>query len=444
MTINRDDDNEKESLPSFHLKESYPDATSIFRVSLPPVEEVRDNALIVLDTNVLLVPYTINPKSLDEIKRTYIRLIDEKRLFVPAQVAREFAKNRAGKIGELFQQFSRKRNRLDTLQAGRYPLLESLAEYNDLINIEKEIDEKIKEYRKTIGSVLNHIRGWRWNDSVSVMYRELFIAEVIIDNALTENELEADLGRRLANRIPPGFKDSSKDDNGIGDLIIWQTILSLGKERKRNVVFVSGEEKTDWWHRSENEALYPRFELVDEYSRISEGKSFHIVKFSQLLDLFGAEEQLVEEVRKKEIVQPATGSREDFLWRVARAEQATEEWLVRRFSPITITKNEREFPDFKLELSSGKRLGVEIKTIRQPHNVPLMHRDVAYRAYYEMNENRFDDFVLVFVAGAEDIAKESTRYLERRRRLPLPAIGLVVGYLDSDNNFIATDEDLNY
>ena len=79
---------EEDLLPPFHLAEAYPDASSIFSVSLPSVEEIRDEALIVLDTNVLLIPYTINPKSLDDIKRTYARLIGEERLFVPAQVAR--------------------------------------------------------------------------------------------------------------------------------------------------------------------------------------------------------------------------------------------------------------------------------------------------------------------------------------------------------------------
>ena len=67
----------------------------------------------------------------------------------------------------------------------------------------------------------------------------------------------------------------------------------------------------------------------------------------------------------------------------------------------------------------------------------IQRREVAYRAYYEMNEGRFDDFVLVLVADGEDTAKESTLYLERRLKSPVPAIGLVVGYLDSDNNFIA-------
>ena len=83
--------------------------------------------------------------------------------------------------------------------------------------------------------------------------------------------------------------------------MIWKTILELGKAQKKDAILVSGEEKPDWWHKSEGQPLYPRFELFDEHRRISEGCSFHIVSFSKFLDLYGASEQVVEEVRQTEI-----------------------------------------------------------------------------------------------------------------------------------------------
>jgi hypothetical protein len=70
------------------------------------------------------------------------------------------------------------------------------------------------------------------------------------------------------------------------------------------VVFVSGEEKVDWWHRSEGQTLYPRYELVDEFRRNSDGHSFYIVNFSRLLDIYGASEEVVQEVRQSEQLPP--------------------------------------------------------------------------------------------------------------------------------------------
>jgi hypothetical protein len=51
------------------------------------------------------------------------------------------------------------------------------------------------------------------------------------------------------------------------------TILSVGTERKRDAVLVSRDEKSDWLYRSGNTALYPRFDLVDEYRRASDSET---------------------------------------------------------------------------------------------------------------------------------------------------------------------------
>lgn len=79
----------------------------------------------------------------------------------------------------------------------------------------------------------------------------------------------------------------------------------MGKIHKKDALLVSGEEKPDWWHKSEGQPLYPRFELFDEYRRASGGRSFHIASFSKFLDLYGASEQVVEEVRQTEIQESA-------------------------------------------------------------------------------------------------------------------------------------------
>ena len=83
-------------------------------------------------------------------------------------------------------------------------------------------------------------------------------------------------------------------------MLIWRTILEIGKTRKLPLIFVSDDQKADWWHQSEGLPLYPRFELVDEYRRHSGGQSFHMMTFSAFLEIVGASKTLVEEVRKEE------------------------------------------------------------------------------------------------------------------------------------------------
>jgi rRNA-processing protein FCF1 len=266
--------NDEITLPIFHLEEKFPNAKSIFATAAPAVEEIKEDALVIPDTNVLLIPYDIQPKSLADIKSIYGILIEQNRLFIPAQVAREFVKNRGDKIKNLFNSLNQKQG--INLSKTNYRLLEGFEDYDELLKVEDEINSNINAYRKKLKAVLDRIRSWRWNDPVSNLYRELFKPEIIVEVLLSKENLEKDLERRLDNRISPGFKDSGKDDKGIGDVIIWNTILELGQQHNKPIIFITGEEKTDWMLRSSNEALYPNFELIEEYARASDGKSFHI------------------------------------------------------------------------------------------------------------------------------------------------------------------------
>lgn len=92
-------DQAKPRAATFALDDTYPDAAAIFASTVAPIASIKDSAAIILDTNVLLVPFAVSPQSLDEIRGTYSKLTAAKRLFVPAQVAREFARNRAGLQG---------------------------------------------------------------------------------------------------------------------------------------------------------------------------------------------------------------------------------------------------------------------------------------------------------------------------------------------------------
>jgi hypothetical protein len=89
----------------------YPDASVVFAWHPSPLENVKAECLVVIDTNVLAIPYTVGSRSLGEIGRTYRTLAAEHRLVVSGQVAREFAKVRATKLGELQKQLSDRKSK---------------------------------------------------------------------------------------------------------------------------------------------------------------------------------------------------------------------------------------------------------------------------------------------------------------------------------------------
>jgi len=274
----------------------YPEAMTIFSASRT-LQEIKDDCLVVVDTNALLVPYLIGPSSFAQIRDIYQALADQKRIIIPGQVAREFAKNRTNKIAELYQQISRRRL---NLQKGQYPLLGEIPEYVESVKLEPEIDELLVKYREILDKVLEVIQSWEWNDPVSTMYQRIFGTGSVFDPTFDKQEVIDELHIRYQNKIPPGYKDGGKEDEGIGDFLIWKTILELGRSKKKSVILISGEQKSDWRIKSEGKSLYPRYELVDEFKRHSEGQSFHILQFSDFLSLYDASDTTVREVRTKE------------------------------------------------------------------------------------------------------------------------------------------------
>src|ERR1700748_876865 len=81
----------------------YPDATSIFTADIQPIQIVKKDCIFVLDTNALLLPYYTSSKNIEEISVIFVNLAKAKRLYIPGQVAREFASNRPERIKSVFQ-----------------------------------------------------------------------------------------------------------------------------------------------------------------------------------------------------------------------------------------------------------------------------------------------------------------------------------------------------
>lgn len=280
--------------------ELLPDIADAFLHNVPALSDAIKSANVVVDTNVLLLPLGAGAGSLTEIIAVYKKLSQEKRLFMPAQVAREFMKNRPTKIGELQQGLSDKLSRFAAIDSLSYPILEGLPEYEALNKVVADLGNQKKALTKATAALVSKIRTWEWSDPVSNAYKTVFTNEIILDVDEPREHILAELRRRYELTIPPGYKDSSKDDLGIGDYLIWKTILKLGNSTKKNLVFVSGDEKADWQHRAGNTGFLPRFELLDEYRRASGGMSFYMIPLSKLLELLKAKQESVQEIKKEE------------------------------------------------------------------------------------------------------------------------------------------------
>ena len=283
-------------------KKIYPDAGAIFNLNVEPIEKIKENCIYVLDTNFLLTPYTTSKTSLKDITAIYKKLIDQQRLFIPGQVAREFAMNRPKKIKEIFSSLTKRLSHGINFFIDEYPLLEDDEVYKEIKTKQKIMKDLIDEQRKMVKALINNINKWDLNDPVSKLYKELFVSNIIYDTEIDEELINKEYEFRNNWNIPPGFKDKSKEINSAGDLIIWLTILKLAEEKRQNIIFVSLDEKSDWFHRSEKKSLSPRYELQYEFQSRVPKRSFHIIKLSDLLQLFNVNKDIIDEIRFSEIM----------------------------------------------------------------------------------------------------------------------------------------------
>ena len=284
---------------AFSLENTFPLADDLFSNNFRTIHEVFDSALFVLDTNVLLLPFNLGAEAIEEIKKIYTSLINENRLFIPKRVAREYSKNRTAKLSEIHSNILR-------LKTGakypnfKYPIIADLEEKKELDKALEILNEKENEFKEKATKLANKIRNWQYKDPVSTLYGDIFKNSLLIDTSKNKEDILKELNRRKKHKIPPGYKDSSKDDFGIGDLIIWLSILEKGANEETDIIFVSQDLKPDWWQQSSGSAFLPRFELIEEYKRVSKGKNIHIINFSKLLELFNAKEQAIKELQEQE------------------------------------------------------------------------------------------------------------------------------------------------
>lgn len=280
----------------FAYETIFPDVAGVFYGGFLGLNDCLDNAFFVLDTNVLLMPYSLKSQSISEMGKVYEKLISEQRFFIPERVAREFAANRASKIAEVHSSIQSKKVG-KTHHEFNYPIINDIQERLEVEEALKKYKDAEAEYFKAIDRLLDKIHCFEWSDPVNKLYSSLFNGSIFCTHTLSNDELEVELKRRVKIKQPPGYKDAKKDDGGVGDIAIWLSILELGKKHEKHAIFVSEDGKPDWFKKANGSPFLPRYELIDEYRRISNGKTLHIIKPSKLLEIFEASNNAIEETK---------------------------------------------------------------------------------------------------------------------------------------------------
>lgn len=241
--------------------------------------DLWNTATFVFDTNVFLDLYRYSNKTREQLIKAFEWL--NTRIWMPYQVASEFCKDRYKVIGEAKRRFDKISAEADDLTNRWKDVLR--LDSNDL-----DIEELGKYLREWIGRKRdnNYLIFSATDDAVFKKLLDLFDGKT--GEPFSDEEklnIEQDGEKRYANKMPPGYKDSKKTENRFGDLLVWKEIIGYAKSRKVDIIFVTHDQKEDWWNTIAGETIGPRIELRKEFYKET-GKIFHMYTMPSFLSFF--------------------------------------------------------------------------------------------------------------------------------------------------------------
>ena len=234
--------------------------------------------LFVFDTNVLLNIYKYRTETKEQLLGFLKRNELNNRIWLPYNVVYEFQERRLSIIDNQMNSYDKLADKLDKKHNEINNALDYYKEhrYLNINTLKVEIDRFFSQINKNIKNQKKTHPDWFEDDKILKEISEIFKEK--IGDKFKPKELEIiyrDGQERYGNKIPPGYKDWERkkgqkydiyDKREYGDLVIWKQIINKAKEVKQPIIFITEEEKEDWWfneYRSKI-GLRPRKELIKE------------------------------------------------------------------------------------------------------------------------------------------------------------------------------------
>jgi len=289
------------------MRDQFP---GFYRPTPEQFEALWRDATIALDANLLLNLYRYSTPTAKQLL-DILRAIGD-RLWVPHQAALEFHKNRLEVIQQRADMYGDLVNEIEkayrTLMAAaerlqRHPELDEDVIRKHATAMYEALGVYVEERR---GASVNLLEDDPLDDPLLRDVTKLLEGKV--GPSFTREDLDAlyKLARvRFDARRPPGYEDArSKDEpERFGDFVLWEQVLRHAEANKRPVIFVTDDDKGDWWWKRQGKTIGPRQELVEEMIERA-GVGFYMYRPSRFmdeagryLDLGGVESTAIEEAR---------------------------------------------------------------------------------------------------------------------------------------------------
>ena len=241
--------------------------------------DLWNTATFVFDTNVFLNLYRYSNKTRNQLIESFEWL--KTRIWMPYQVASEFCKDRYSVIDEANKRF-------DNLSADADKLTDNWREELRLDCSDSDIKELGKYLKEWITKKKdnNYLTFSATNDEVFRRLLDLFDGKVGKPFSVEEKlNIEQEGEKRYASKIPPGYRVNKKTANRFGDLFVWKEIIGYSKLKEVDIIFVTHDQKEDWWNTISGKTIGPRIELRKEFYEETK-KMFHMYTMSSFLSFF--------------------------------------------------------------------------------------------------------------------------------------------------------------
>ncbi|MCA1990479.1 MAG: PIN domain-containing protein [Coleofasciculus sp. S288] len=229
--------------------------------------QIWKHCIFSFDTNVLLHIYSYTPATRERFFEILNGFSD--RIWIPHQVAYEYQKNRPHVIyaqqkaygdieGILNQGFYALRN--DLLKSyRRHPFI-------DTQQILADVEKAMEEIKSKIQFAQLHHPNYMDYDELREILSDLFDGKV--GQPYSDEELEIiyqKAEKRFTYKQPPGYKDAKKTiPRSYGDVVLWFQLIDYAKSQQKPVLFVTDDNKEDWWLKVAGETFAPRPDLIQE------------------------------------------------------------------------------------------------------------------------------------------------------------------------------------
>ena len=239
------------------------------------IKRIWDDAIIVLDTNVLFNLYRYSEDSKDNLLG--VLEFYEERLWIPYQVGLEYHRDRVTVYMDLNAAYNQISDALEK-ETGEFikNLKKHLSKYKrhpkiDTEWFENQIIAETQRLRNHLIEMKNSCPNYSIEDEINERVTALFDGKVGDDFDETKlKNIYSEGQKRYSEKIPPGYCDAKeKKERGnrhlYGDLILWKQIIQEASEKKCNVILVTDDVKEDWYERIKGKTIGPRKELIREF-----------------------------------------------------------------------------------------------------------------------------------------------------------------------------------